>query len=805
MRLFNNITGLGSYFTFLSRNRVYAFINVIGFSVSLMFSVLIGLYVYGEYTTDSMHTKASRIYSLAFEVNDEDGLQRYDGCHHGAEDMLRGRIPEIESFCAIVRNEVNYELPDQTYLQGAALMADSTFFRIFDFPLLQGNPGQVLEDRDAAVVSEEFARRLFGSEDPVGKTLAYSTRAGRVKLRVTGVMGSMRGSCIRPADVIVNFWNAGNFNAADVDAGCSNTFGAQFFILARAGASLEGKGPQIDKCLGGMPLYTLNDKVKDGYVRSYLIPLRQEYLNEGADGAGVICHGDVRQVRVLLVAGLLVLLFAIINYINLTVAQSGQRAREMAVRRLLGAQRTAVMHRLVGESVLMSMLSLLVALFLAWAVAPYVGGLLQAEIVLADLLKPIPLALLLVLAGLSGVLSGIVPAVVLSRAKPIDVVRGTFRHQSRMFFSRVFIVFQNMVTITMVALALVMLLQVRHLVTAPLGYNTHALMSVDVSRSTPADDSLFTQKLRELPCVKRVSWARGLPLYGSNGPGFQVGDKILYLRLLIGDSSYADMLGLKVVADKHSGSATRMYYSESLQRTFDAMGTEEQGAVNSGLSYILPMMGVNADVEYNGTVRDFSIGDITGTEKLVVLVIQNRMRSASQILVETQGNETVAWEQVRDAYRSVFHMDMEEQNPYLEQRIRENFAGQRRLSHIVLLFAGVSILISFMGLVAMSMYFIRQRQREIAVRKVFGSRNSQVYRQLVRTFLAYVLVAFVMAVPVIWYVGGHWLAGFSYRITLSPLVFLAAGGFCLLVSWAAVSVQSYMAANENPVNHLKDE
>ena len=625
---------LGSYFTFLSRNRVYAFINVLGFSVSLMFSVLIGLYVYGEYTTDSMHSKANRIYSLAFEVNDEDGLNRYDGCHHSAEGMLRGHIPEIESFCAIVRNEVNYELPDQTYLQGTTLMADSTFFRIFDFPLLQGNPSQVLEDADAAVVSEEFARRLFGSEDPVGKTLAYSTRGGRVRRRVMGVMGSMRGSCIKPADVIVNFWNAGNFNSADVDADCSNTFGAHFFILAREGASLEGKGPQIDKCLSGMPLYALNDKVKDGYVRSYLIPLRQEYLNVGTDGTEVVCHGDVRQVRVLLVAGLLVLLFAIINYINLTVAQSGQRAREMAVRRLLGAQRTAIMHRLVGESVLMSMLSLLVALFLAWAVAPYVGGLLQTEIVMADLLKPLPLALLLMLAILSGVLSGIVPAVVLSRAKPIDVVRGTFRHQSRMFFSRVFIVFQNVVTITMVALALVMLLQVRHLVTAPLGYNTHALMSVDVSRSKPTDDSLFTQKLKELPCVKRVSWAMGLPLYGSNGPGFQVGDKILYMRLLIGDSSYADMLGLKVVADKHSGSATRMYYNESLQRTFDAFGTEEQETINKGISTILPMMGVNADVEYNGTVKDFCLGDITASEKLVVVVIQDRMRFASEIVFE---------------------------------------------------------------------------------------------------------------------------------------------------------------------------
>lgn len=263
---------LGSYFTFLSRNRVYAAINVFGLSVSLMFSVLIGLYVYGEYSTDSMHTKASRIYSLAFEMKDNDGVNRYDGCHHSAEDMLRGRIPEIESFCAIVRNEVNYVLPDQTYLQGATLMADSTFFSIFDFPLLQGTPGRVLEDRDAAVVSEEFARHLFGNENPVGKSLTYSVGSKRVKLRVTGVMGSMRGSCIRPADVIVGFWHAGNFNAADVDTGCSNTFGAQFFILSKDGTSLEGKGPQIDKCLSEMPLYALNGE-KDSYVRSYLIPL----------------------------------------------------------------------------------------------------------------------------------------------------------------------------------------------------------------------------------------------------------------------------------------------------------------------------------------------------------------------------------------------------------------------------------------------------------------------------------------------------------------------------------------------------
>ena len=599
--------GLGSYFTFLSRNRIYTAINVFGFSVSLMFAVLIGLYAYGEYTTDSQHTRASRIYSLCFEVKDEGGVQRYDGCHHSVEDILRGRIPEIESFCAIVPNEVNYVLPDQTYLKGTTLMADSTFFQMFDFPLVQGDARRVLESRDAAVVSQEFARRLFGDANPVGQTLTYMVGQSRVQLKVTGVLGSMSGSCIKPADVIMNFWNAGNFNIADTDGEYLNTFGAHMFLLARQGTSLEGKGVLIDRCLSGTyALYQLGDS-KDSYVHSYLMPLRQEYLTEDAEGPGVLRHGSARQVRVLLMAALVLLLFAVINYVNLTVAQSERRAREMAVRRLLGSQRASIMWRLMAESVLMSVLSMAVALLLAWAAAPRMGSLLQSPIEMASLLRPLPLAILAVLALLAGVLSGIIPAVVLSRAKPIDVVRGTFRHQSRMVFSRVFIVFQNVVTITMVALALVMVLQVRHLVNAPLGYRTHGLMSIDVLRSSAADDSLLCQKLQALPCVKRTAWAMGLPLYGSNGPGFQVGDKVIHLRLLVGGPSYADMLGLKVLEDKHSASATRMYYTESLRRTLDTMSPEEQGTVSNGLARILPMMGVNDDVEYNGTMRDFHI------------------------------------------------------------------------------------------------------------------------------------------------------------------------------------------------------
>lgn len=796
---------MGSYLRFLSRNKVYTAINVFGLSVSLMFSVLIGLYVYGEYTADHMHTKGNRICSLAFEVKDEDGLNYYDGCHHSVQGMLRKRFPEIESCCALVRHEVKYMLPDHTYLRSATLMADSTFFQMFDFPLLQGDAAHVLEARDAAVVSEDFARRVFGQADAVGQTLTYESYGEQVKLKVTGVMAGMRGSCIRPADVVVPFWHAGKFNQADVDDDCSNTFGAHFFILTKPGTHLEQKTAQIDECLSERyPLYQFAQE-GGGYVHCHLVPLGEEYLQETYESNDALQHGNARQMHILFLAWLAVLAFAVINYVNLTVALSQRRAREMAVRRLVGAQRGMVMRQLMGESVAMAAVCMALALLLAWAAAPSMNALMQSDIVVADVLQPTPMTALLAFTLAVGMLSGIVPAVVLSRVKPIDVVRGTFRHRTRMVMGRLFITLQNAVTITMLALSLVIVAQVHHLVTAPLGYNTHSVMSIDVNGSTGADDTLFCQQLKALPSVKRVAWAVGLPLYGSNGPGFQVGKRTIRLRLLIGDNNYADMLDLKRLTDRPAASGCRMYYTENLQHVVDAMSKDEQAEFANTLKYLLPWMGVQEEAVYGGTMRNFHMNDITHPDELVLVVIKEHMHGAQQILVETQGSELEAWRQVSEAYRSTFRQDMQGGNPYLDERIRDNFASQRRLSHIMLLFSAVALLISFLGLVAMSTYFIEQRHKEIAVRKVFGSHNRQVYRQLIGTFLTYVLVALVVSVPVVWYLAARWLSGFSYHIAFSPIYLLAAGGFVLLVSLAAVSLQCRMAANANPVLHLKDE
>lgn len=796
---------LRPYLTFLSRNKMYTAINVLGFSVSLMFSILIGLYVYSEYTTDRTHTKADRTYAFAFEVKDEDGLNFYSGCHHTVEGMLHNRFPEVESFCAIISRNLRYELLGQTYLKGATIMADSTFFSMFDFSLLQGDAGQVLEARDAAVISKEFALKVFGETAPMGQALTYVVRGKQVRLKVTGIMDEMRGSCIKPADVIVPFWHAGNFNLADVDEGCSNTFGAQLFVLTKEGAHLEKKTTLIDNCLKGKyPIYDFSQE-EGGYVHCHLIPLREVYMSENYEASEAVRHGNTRQVRILLMAWLMVMAFAIINYVNLTVAQSQRRAREMAIRRLVGAQRGLIMHQLISESVLMAFASMTLALLMAWGSAPYMSSLLQADIRLHDVFQGMPLIALAAFTMLVGTLSGIIPAIVLSRAKPIEVVRGTFRHRSRTLFGRAFIVLQNTITIVMVSMALVMLFQVRHMVNAPLGYDTRDLMSVDLNMGNNADDSLFCQKLQSLPCVEAISRAKGLPLYDSNGPAFPVGGKTIQLRLLVGDTAYARILGLETLTDKQVASGSRMYYNERLQHQVNAMSQEEQAEFDNTVKYMMPMMGADKDVAYCGTMRNFHISDITQPDERVIVVIMNHMHSAWQVLVKTRGDRQEAYRQVNEAYRSVYHQDMDEEKIYLEERIRRNFASLERLSHIVLLFSLVSMLVAFMGLMAMSTYFIQERQKGLAIRKVFGSESRQVYFLLAREFLSYVPIAFALAVPVIWVLAGHWISDFSYRITFAPLLVLAAGVLCLLVSLAAVSLQSYRAANENPVRHLADE
>lgn len=787
-----------SYITFLSRNKTYTFINVLGFSLSLMFVIIIGLYASQEYGVDRSIDNADRIYTLGITMQKDGQTESAEGTHWRTQRTLK-QLPEVQMTCGVFMAKTEMTGPTDDNVNSVVMCADSTFFRMFSIPVVEGDRQHVLDQPGAAVVSEEYARRMFGDVDPVGRTLYFANDKDKKQpLRVTGVFGTMRGTSFQPTDVVVRFELAERVNSSVTDEHMSNASGANVFMLVRPGCDLKQKERLMDKMLKESGFWFYNLPQMDVKTRVERFADRYFCDIETVPGGDIenSRRGDMKIVNILFVVGLVILVFSITNYVNLTVAQASTRAKEMATRRLLGAQRSAIVVRLISESLLMCLLSLAVAVVLAVVAMPYAAQLLDTSLEASSLLsvQAVGVGLLFVVAV--GVLSGIIPAVVISRAKPVDVVRGTFRLKSKMWFSKVFIVFQSVITILMIACSLTMLLQVRHLVSAPLGYDHDRLLKLPAAGDS-ATVAAFVADVSRLSCVERASVCLGTPMDGGNNNTVTYDDgRTLSYQVVYGDRQYMPLLGLRLIRDNHVADEDGVYVNRQTLR--------ELGLPLDARS--IPMRD-GERLTVRGVLADFHIRDITETQHPMLVYIKEHLPWSWSILVKVRGDEKEAYRQVDQRYKLAFKHDIAyfEPRPFADQTIRYFYDQAIRMSTIVSLFAAIAVVISLLGLVAMSTYFIEQRRKEIAIRKVFGSTSRQVYARLLRTFLSLVGVAFVVAVPLIGWLMGSWLSGYSYRIALSWWIYLAAGLFCLLVSFVAVMAQSYRAANENPAASVKGE
>lgn len=446
---------------------------------------------------------------------------------------------------------------------------------------------------------------------------------------------------------------------------------------------------------------------------------------------------------------------ALINYVNLTVSQSGYRAREMATRRLFGGTRLNIITQLMGESMTLCVISLAIAIVFTCMAAPFVGQLLDCRLDLLLLLRPMSLVIVLLFVILVGLFSGILPSVIISRTTPIEIVRGTFRFRTKQRLSRVFIVVQNVVAIVMLGSSLTMTMQMRHVVTAPLGFNTKNIMCIDAAVSDSALNRTFVQELRKLPAVVGISACDFTPVDGGNNITDREGKHEKNAQFFHVDPQFIDLLDIKVLKDNGVKAQKRVWvnrhYTEEWAETY-----------RNGSTIKDPFYG--EPYEKAGLISDFHLRNITEEIGSVILFEEKEMPSPNYFLVKVQGDAAEAYNSVRSIYKQTFHMDLNSDHPYMDQQVEKQFEREVRISKIVVLFAFIAIVISLLGLVAMSTYFIQQRRKEIAVRKVFGSTGTQVRRRLLRSFMAYVAVAAVIAVPITWYAMSQWIATYSYWI-----------------------------------------
>lgn len=770
-----------SFLRFLGRHKAYTTIEIFGLSISLMFVILIIVYAKQELTTDRFHDNADRIYLLG---NENEKLSAY-----GIGERVKERYPEIEDIsnvfnCMLLGNESMAIETEGELKRAKVQFVNENFFRFFSFPLVHGSKNDVLADPNGAVISESFARNAFGLEDPIGKTLKIDS----LSVTVNGVMKNIANSAIKYCDVLVRIENLRHF-AYYYDG---NTFDSatntSIYLLEKENASLAAKAEDMRDYFKNLYWY-----YEEGAVNKVeFIPIVKAYYDLRDDN-GTNNKGDKKLVIILLTVSFLILLFAVINYINLTVAQTGFRAKEMATLNLLGSSRRDLISRLITESTLLTFISFMIGLFLAFLFLPHANQLLNTVIDLPGLLTPLNIIIMLLAILLIGFISGLLPAILISQTKAVDVVKGTFRKQTKMIFSKFFITFQNTITIALMAAALVMITQINHMINAPLGYSTTNIIDIPVDdlRSTQYA-RILAKEIRQLSSAGKVSLSSATPfLAGLNHVISFEGRSITFPTLMV-DSAFMDILGIEVIRENNVTSDNAYYLSEYALK-------EENLSIDAPTFHFY-----NPETPIAGVFKDFQLENVLIEKKPVLIQVKKEVDvHPVHLLVQAKGDPFNAYKDIKQIYEKTTRLDFP--GKFMDQQVAESFAVQQRTSQIVGIFSAIAILLSLLGLLAMSTYFIQQRSREIGLRKVFGSSNRQILSQLVGTFLKYVFIAFIIATPIIWYLMRSWLSGYSYRIHLSPAFFILAGLGCLLLSFITVFWQSYLAANSNPAHSIKTE
>ena len=793
------------FFRFLKNNPLYAVINVVGLALSLMFVILIGDYTYRQFSIDKWHRNHERIYVLGTENGNS--LLSWPDCAHS----LKDRYPEVEDVCCVYMHNGKIKHEDKVYEEsqgdnaGNIMLADSNFFRFFDFKMIDGDRETALDSPEKCVVTESLAKALFPDGNALGQPLQIEgTRYvfvsddngdpydSSLAYTVSGVIKDLDKTVfLNETAVIANFERAPQVLGYRLrnDLMASGPLGSTLsFLMLRPGASLEDKIEDLTSyCIESIPVFNFY-----GNTKAAIIPLDDLMFAPQNTGAG-LQTGDKSLLGILLAVVLAILMFAVTNYINLTVANTGFRAKEMATRRLLGSDGLGISLELIGESTLMVFISFIIGGALALLLEDKMAVLFKGKI---DILKDINLATVsasLVFIILTGVISGIMPTVSLSRYKPIDVVKGSFRYHSKMVLSRIFIILQNVITMTMMTATLTILLQMNHLVKAPLGYNTE-----NIYRVSSDNPEVLRNALKSQPFIQGIGSFSGTSLDGNYCSMSTRKDKDnnnLLVYLTTWDKEFIDIMGINLVKDNHLSGDVK-YINEELAGKLSLGDGESE--VTWGDGKVMQVAGIFSNFHMTNILDPY--------QPFLISVKDTDEIEDPNFMVKTDGSPD-ARKKLCDLIKEVDGTteDLDWKVQSIESTVKASLTEEKNTMRVVSIFTGVAVLISVLGFIGMSLFFIRQRRKEIGVRRIMGSTTNEVLSLLLTKFCAPLLVSFIFAVPLSWFIMDKWLESFSYRIGLSPWIFIASGAVSLLIAVVSIFFQTLHAAHSNPADAIRAE
>jgi putative ABC transport system permease protein len=790
----------------MAKNKVLSFINIFGLAVGIACSLVIILYIQDELSFDRFHKDPERIYRVVKDFVNDDGSKLPDATTPPAlAPAMQAEIPEIEHAVRIFSNwggKYLVKYGNKKFYEEGLYRADSSIFTVFNFPFIRGNANDAFKQLKAIVFTETAARKYFGNEDPLGKTIEIERMGPHI---VSGVIKDIRANSHFTFDFLISTRTIGGGNL-DENWGFYNFY---TYIKLKPNTSVATVEPKI-KAL-------FKKYQPDNSNIYYTQALTDIHLKSNLKWE-LKPNSDTTYVYVFATIALFVIIIGSINYVNLVTAKSSLRAREIGVRKVVGAERWSLIRQFLIESIVTVFLATLLALALAQIILPAFNNITQKELALFSGNHQLVLMLVISFTLFIGLLAGLYPAFYLSGFRPAFVLKGiNTSGKNTITLRKSLVVLQFVISVVLIVGSLVINNQMKYMQSAKLGFDKeHVVVLNNVERSNNTE--AFKDELRNIPGVKNLSGADGM-IGGQNWTndfrlkGSENGQLVNFLSV---GYDFLDVMGMTL---KEGRGFSTQYPADSLN---NGTGTSLEQVIGSvilnekavkDLAVPTPSVGqllvwsTDADTTYYikvvGVVEDFHFTTLRNEIKPFAFVMSNNRMNTLAVKVDTKDlNATLA--KMQSKWQSMFP-----ERPFdyyfLDESINKLYKADQNFKSMFSYFTIIALIIACLGLFGLAAFTAEQRTKEISIRKVLGATVSSIVAMLSKDFLKLVIVASVIALPIAWFIMHKWLEDFSYRINISWWVFVVGSACAFIIALLTVSFQAIKAAISNPVKSLRTE
>lgn len=804
----------------LLKHKAFSLINIGGLAVGMACCVLLTLYIYDEFSYEKHFTDHERIHRIYSVFSRDGNEQSFPRTSPPVAVALAREFPEVETATRLApipeveQHLIRYE--ENLFYEPTGYLADSTFFDVFSFEFQEGDPQTALDRPNTVVITAELAEKIFGKAEALDKSIIISSGQFTDTLFVTGVLKPNP----RPSHVNASFYMSMNGHPMGDYINSVTTWAWQNFVLSYVKLKPNTSSSTVDEKIPALIERHSGEDLKNAGLKKemYLQPLDDIHLYSNFQNSfGLADSGQINYIYILGSIGIFILLLACINFMNLTTAKASQRAGEVGVRKTLGATRQNLIRQFLGESMTIVSLALLLALMIVQLALPFFNDLTQKTLSLQAANLFFILGTMVIIGMATALIAGSYPAFFLSSFQPAIVLKDKrLSGGSSNFLRKSLVVFQFVISITLISSIIIIQRQLNFIQSKPLGFDPEYKIMIPLRTDEAKQQYLqLKNSFAQISGVEKISAARSLPstpllsdfaVY----PKGSTQDRGIIHRNTVVDENYFDLLDIKLLAGR-----TPIYETDS----FSWRNTNRRIMVNKASlqNFNIPLEealetqllteweGQTFTHEIIGVVDDFHQFSLhQSIEPLIFWIPADRgnynfiiASVTPQSYQQTIQQMEVKWKEL--VQRTPFETD------FLSDSIKRQYQNDQRVSKIMFVFTSLAIIISCLGLYGLSVYIAERKVKEIGIRKVLGGSVSSIVGMLSKEFVILVIIALVIAVPIGYYAMNKWLQSFAYKIELNIVVFIITGIISLAIAWLTVGFESIKAAMANPVKSLRTE